>query len=365
MLSNQEIRIIFHFDLDCFFAAVECVLHPEYKGHPVVVGADPQGGKGRGVVSTASYEARKFGIHSGQPISQAYHACPTAIYVHSNFGAYSDASQKVMQIMRKYTNSFQQGGIDEGYMDMTDMCADFTHAREVARQIQQEVFRKTQLTISIGIAATKSLAKIATDIQKPNGITVLEIEKIPEILGPLDVTKIPGIGKKSKEWYYRAGYRTINDLLHATYSQIRHTFGKWGEWIYFVIRGQDNRPVMEFHDQKSSSEERTFHEDTWDVNQIKERLYQCYRSLHQEMSNREMGYRTITLKIRFKGFETYTRTKSESEEITESYQGKKIIDHFLTEFMPLKKPVRLVGIKLSNFEEEKKILQLSLADFLK
>jgi len=365
MEINVQTRIIFHFDLDCFFAAVECLLHPEYKGQPLVVGADPKGGKGRGVVSTASYEARKFGIHSGQPISQAYQACPNAIYVHPNFFAYEEASHQVKRIMRKYSTTFQSGGIDEGYLDMTEMCASFDHARQVAIEIQQEVFRFTHLTISIGIASTKSLAKIATDLHKPNGITVLETEKISEILGSLDVTKIPGIGKKTKEWYYKAGYRTINDLLNATYSQIINTFGKWGEWLYFVIHGLDDRPVMEFHDQKSCSEERTFYEDTWDLKQIKDRIQQCYRALHQEMSDREIAYRTITMKIRFRGFETYTRSKSAVEEIQEIADGTKIVDLLLTEFLPLKKPVRLVGIKLSNLEEEKREHQLSMTSFMR
>ena len=195
-------RFILHCDLDCFFAAVEERDNPEYKGKPVIIGADPKEGKGRGVVSTCNYEARKFGLHSALPISKAYRLCPQGIYLSPNIKKYQKASKEVMEIIRNHSSVFQQVGSDEAYIDVSDICSNFNQVLDLAKSIQRDVFEKVGITLSIGCATTKSIAKIASDYNKPNGITIVKPENMIEFLKDLDITRIPGIGKKSKVYYH-------------------------------------------------------------------------------------------------------------------------------------------------------------------
>ena len=202
-------RIILHADLDCFFAAVEIRDDPLLKGLPLVVGADPKRGKGRGVVSTCSYEARTYGIRSGMPVSRAYRLCPEAVFVLPNFDKYLEASAQFFGILHKYSSVCQEGGIDEGYLDLTEVCADFDEARKIAERIQQEVYETIRITCSVGCAPTKSFAKIASDYNKPNGITIIKPEEVRSFLQDMDITKIPGVGRKAQKYYNEHGIHTI------------------------------------------------------------------------------------------------------------------------------------------------------------
>ncbi|MFX1314508.1 MAG: DNA polymerase IV, partial [Promethearchaeota archaeon] len=209
-------RIILHCDLDCFFAAVEIRDNPEYRGKPVIIGADPRKGKGRGVVSTCSYEAREFGLHSGMPISQAFKLCPHGIYLRPNFNKYKATSDFIHTILKGYTpNHYQKIGLDEAYLDITDICINFQEARNLADEIREEIYKKVGITISIGCAHTKSLAKIASDHNKPNGTTIVTPQNMLEFLNPMDITKIPGIGKKSKKYFNNKGIKTIGDIIRT------------------------------------------------------------------------------------------------------------------------------------------------------
>ncbi|MHA1646905.1 MAG: DNA polymerase IV, partial [Promethearchaeota archaeon] len=264
-------RIIFHVDLDCFFAAVEILDHPEYKGFPVIVGADPKKGKGRGVVSTCSYEAREFGLHSAMPISKAYYLCPQGIYVKANFNRIKEVSTQVMNILNKYSPIFQQVGIDEAYLDMSEIAKDMKQANEIANKIKDEVQSEIGITCSIGVAFTKSLAKIGSDCNKPNGITLITPENYKEILCPLKITRIPGIGKKSKIYYEKHGFQIIGDFLKIPKHKMIAKFGDRGRWIYNLINGNEKRKVHDsnyIHHRKSISKERTFYEDTGDYQEI-------------------------------------------------------------------------------------------------
>lgn len=352
-VSSTHHRIIFHVDLDCFFAAVEIVQHPEYRGKPVVVGADPKQGYGRGVVTTASYEARKFGIHSGQPISQAWKACPHAIYVYPNFTAIEQASHRVMDLLRKHSNAFQQTGIDEAYLEMTEFC-DYSNAKTIAIKIQDDIQAQTDLSVSIGIGPTKSLAKIATDLHKPHGIMIIFPDQIESILSELDVNTIPGIGKKSKYVFYEKGYKKVKDLFRASASQLYKDFGNCGKWIWMVIHGLDDRDIIEWHDRKSISEERTFAEDIQDYAVIKGKIKDLYQSIHKELKEKGQIYRTISLKIRFQGFETFLRSRTAEFPIDSVETGIEILNDLLQEFVQNPKKVRLVGVKLSQLEPRPK-----------
>ncbi|MFX0028983.1 MAG: DNA polymerase IV [Candidatus Hermodarchaeota archaeon] len=357
-------RLIVHCDLDCFFAAVEIRDNPQYRKKPVIIGADPKEGKGRGVVSTCSYEARKFGLHSGMPISQAYLRCPHGIYLRPNSEKYYAASKQVMTILRRYSKDFQQLGGDEAYLDLTETCLDYEEAKENALKIQREVSENVGITISIGIAPTKSLAKIASDCNKPNGITIFEPENFKEILEDMDITRIPGIGKKTKVFYYKKGIKKVGDILNTSLPKMISLFGEHGKWIWKVVNGFDNRRVKEFQEErKSISAERTFFEDTDDFNVILSKLGDINEKIHKTIFKNQITYKTISLKIRFEGYQTYTRAKTLPFHIQDKERVLEVILELFQEFFSNMKKVRLVGIKLSSLERNNKIRQTNLLNY--
>ncbi|MFX1454814.1 MAG: DNA polymerase IV [Promethearchaeota archaeon] len=358
-------RFILHCDLDCFFAAVEIRDNPEYRGKPVIIGADPNEGKGRGVVSTCSYEARVFGLHSGMPISQAYQCCPNGIYLRPNISKYNLASKQVMELMEKYSENFQQVGSDEAYLDLSDTCCNFIEAEEVAREIQKEIKEKVGITISIGVAPTKSLAKMASDFKKPNGITLFTPENFKVMLKDKDITCIPGIGKKTKINYIKKGITTVGDIINTSLQEMNQLFGKHGRWVWNIANGFDNRKVKEFHEgRKSISAERTFYIDTNDFSEILSKLTEINKRIHTIVLKHQITYKTITLKIRFEGFTTFTRSKTLAYTIQDEHRVLKEILELYKEFANYKKKVRLVGIKLSNLEKNTKDRQTDILNYI-
>ena len=357
-------RIIFHCDLDCFFAAIEIRDNPQFKGKPVIIGADPKGGKGRGVISTCNYEARKYGLHSAMPISRAYKRCPHGIYLKPDGKKYYKVSREVMGILETYSEEFQKVGTDEAYLEVTNITNSFVKAERIAKKIQKEILSKVGITISIGIAPTKSLAKIASDENKPNGITIVKPDNIHEFLKDMDITRIPGIGKKSKVYYYKNGIRKIGDIISKPLPKIMKLFGKHGSWIWKVVNGLDNRQVKEFHvDRKSISAERTFYTDTDNFNEILSRFEEINESIHKSVIKHQITYKTVTLKIRFEGFQTFTRSKTLPFHIQDKDYVLDIALDLFREFSNSKNKVRLVGIKLSNFERNPKTKQTNLAKY--
>ncbi len=304
-------RLILHCDLDCFFAAVEIRDNPQFRRKPVIIGADPREGKGRGVISTCSYEARKFGLHSGMPISQAYLRCPHGIYLRPNFKKYSKASKQVMEILSRYSKDFQQIGNDEGYLDLTDTCLNYKEVKENAKKIQMEIFESVGLTISIGIAPTKSLAKIASDCNKPNGITLFKPENFKALLKDMEITRVPGIGKKTKVHFYKKGIKKIGDILNTPVSKMVNLFGEHGRNIWYIVNGLDNNKLCTNKRIRNSiSKERTFIKDTNDFSLIFSKLNKLNELINIELKKRNFFFRTITLKIRFENYSTYTRSKT-------------------------------------------------------
>lgn len=358
-------RFILHCDLDCFFAAVEERDNPDYIGKPVIIGADPKDGKGRGVISTCNYEARKFGLRSAMPISQAYKRCPHGTYLHPNFEKYHRASKEVMEIVNSYSDKFQQVSIDEAYLDVSEQCINFKEVRDLAEKLKDEVQKNVGITISVGCAPTKSIAKIASDYNKPNGITIVEPNEIKDFLKNLDITRIPGIGKKSKLYYNKKGIKTIGDIINLTLPKMVQLFGKNGEWVWNVANGFDAREVKEFHgDRKSISKERTFYEDTEDLNLILSKLEEINNRIHKNVIKNKIYYKTVTLKIRLEGFITYTRSKSFTHHVQDKEQVLKVIIELLNQFSTVNKKVRLVGIRLSNLEKAPSVAQTTLLSYL-
>ena len=269
---SEKKRIIFHIDMDHFYTAVEEREHPEYKGKPVIVGADPKGGAGRGVVATSNYEARKAGVKSGIPISRAWKLCPEAIYLPPNFPLYIKVSNEIMDIARKYADKFEQWGIDEAFLDVSSKAKDYAEAETLAKQIKHEILAKEQLTCSIGIGPNKLTAKIASDYQKPDVLTVVKEGEVERFLASLPVRKLLWVGRKTEATLKALGINTIGDLARYDPTVLTETFGVMGTQMHLSARGIDRSEVEPRTEVKSISHETTFEEDTADKSMVLEAL---------------------------------------------------------------------------------------------
>jgi nucleotidyltransferase/DNA polymerase involved in DNA repair len=255
-----------------------------------------------------------------------------------------------MDILRQHSLDFQQVGIDEAFLSLRDLCVDYENAYIIAKTIQDQIFKQIGITCSIGCASTKSLAKIGSDLNKPNGIAVIPPDQIESILSPKDITILPGIGKKTKFHYYEKGYHLVADFFKTPIKKIIRDFGQSGEWILAVLHGKNMQSVHNHGIRKSISKERTFAEDILDSEQLWTKLWNLYSDIHSEMQFNHITYQTVTLKIRFQGFETYSRAKSWIVPIESIEIGQKLIKALFTSFLPLKKKVRLIGIRLSSLD---------------
>ncbi len=350
-MQNLANRTIFHLDMDAFFAAVEQLDFPQYRGKPVIVGADPLGGKGRGVVSTASYEARKFGIHSAMPISQAYRSCPTGIFVRPRGHRYLEISEQIMRLLYDFTPLIAPISIDEAFMDLTGSLKLLGDARTIAIKIKERIKTEIGLTASIGIAPNMFIAKIASDLQKPDGLVIVEPGNEKEFLAPLAISKMWGIGKKTEPLFQRRGIFTIGQLASMTVDELVKLFGKVGMDYWYLANGIDSRPVETGEERKSISKEITFFEDTDDCQKLELVLFEIAEILGKSLREKKLKARTITLKIRLADFSTSTRRKSltnftdNSEEIRNT--GLALFRHFNCGEMK----VRLIGLGVSQFDE--------------
>lgn len=356
-MSQGTPRFIFHVDLDAFYVSVEVRENPKLKGLPVVVGAAPEGGKGRGVVMTSSYEARKFGLKSGMPISTAFRLCPDAVYLPPHWELYEDASRRVMKLLRGYADRFEQLGIDEAFLDVSDRAHTLEEAKAIAMAIKKELQDSLGLTCSIGIAPNKSLAKIASDRQKPNGLTIVPFDDPKGFLAPLQVSVIPGVGSKTQAFLKEQGIETIGQLQEVSGQQLLKWFGKTGVWLWGVIQAEEMLPVVERDMPKSLSAERTFKEDVEDFSKVYEEAADAARELGSRVRDANLLFKVAGVKIRFaKGFETHTRertlvgyTNSDEALIGEARS-------LLKEFEYKKSPVRLVGVRVSQLKRETEAL---------
>jgi DNA polymerase-4 len=351
-MQNSWPRIIVHVDMDAFFAAVEQLLHPEWQGKPVIVGADPQAGKGRGVVSTASYEARKYGVHSAMPISQAYRLCPHGIYVQPHGDVYSDYSQQVFAVLDTISPLVEPLSIDEAFLDLTGSTHLYKTVEEIGQKIKREIKSKTLLTASVGIAPSKSVAKIASDFFKPDGLMIVYPDKVQEFLDPLPVNKLWGIGKHTYEQLLVMGIKTVSQLRQYPQKVLENKFGKWGEHIYRIARGLDERSVLTDEQVKSVSNEITFEEDLNDTEYLQRIIFVLAEKVGGRLRRSHIQGRTVHLKIRFSDFSTHTRShtlKNATHLTQEIYQ---ITNQLFSEFLPLESYVRLLGVGVSHLENE-------------
>ena len=343
-------RVILHVDLDAFFPSVEVREHPELEGKPVIVGADPKEGTGRGVVSSASYEARKSGVRSAMPISRAWKLCPEGVYLRPHFDLYTAASNNIMQILRSHADKFEQVGIDEAYLDISSRVKDFDEAAGFAKKLMEEVLDKENLTCSVGVAPNKMLAKIGSDYEKPYGLTVIREEDAKDFLAPLKVRKIPGIGPKTEERLQDLNIETIGDLAATDSDLLVRLFGSWGTKLHEYSHGIDHREVIEGYETKSIGREVTFEKDVDDADKILETLDDLAEEIHTELIDSGFRFKTITVKVRYENFDTYTRARSLSFLTNDVYilrnNAKRLSDSFLRG----NKKVRLIGLRVSTLE---------------
>lgn len=353
-------RTIVHVDMDAFYAAIEQRDHPELRGRPVVVGADPQGGSGRGVVSTASYEARKFGIKSAMPVSTAYRLCPSAVFVPPDFSRYEEASNRVMDCLSRFSPYVEQVSIDEAFLDCTGTEKLFGPPAELGRKIKEVIRAAVNLTASAGIAVNKSIAKIASDFQKPDGLTIIEPGREAEFLSPLPVEKVWGVGPKTAERLRSLGFKTIGDIVRATRTEIVQLLGQSGEKIYDLAHGVDDRGVSAGWQRKSISEETTFERDTDDIERLERTLGGIAERLAAAMIRENIKGRTLHLKIRLTGFETHTRSRTLAKAVCDMKTLRAFALEELHKFERGQKKVRLIGIGVSELVRPEKIEQLEL-----
>jgi DNA polymerase IV (DinB-like DNA polymerase) len=349
-------RIILHVDMDYFFAQIEERENPQFKGKPVVVGADPKGGKGRGVVSTANYEARKFGIKSGMPISKAYQLCPNAIFLPVNIELYQKVSDEIMGIVKKYSPKYEIVSLDEAYLDLFHIFRDrekvstekvWVEAKKIGENLKKEIFEKERLTCTVGIGPNKTVAKLAAEKAKPNGLKVVKPDEVEKFLDPLDVDDLPGIGPKTAEKLRKIGINKIFELKKLSKEKLREMFGKVGERIWERARGIDEEPVSPEEVIKSIGRQITFERDTRNPRLIFGTFEKLIKEVYDELIENNFSFRTITVICRYKGFETHTKSKTLKEpsrdfEILKK-ESKKLLLKF---FLENKKPIRLIGLRV-------------------
>jgi len=355
-------RIILHVDMDSFYASVEQRRDPSLKGRPVVVGSDPKGGLGRGVVSTCSYEAREFGIHSGMPISLAYKLCPDAVYLRVDMQLYKQVSCRVMEILRSETGRFQQVSVDEAYLDISEKVRDHERAVKIAQEIKAQIRAQEGLTCSIGIAPTRSAAKIASDLDKPDGLTVVEPDRVAGFLEPLEVRRLQGIGRKNEEILKGLGIRTIGQLARFDRDKLVDVFGKWGTGMHLLAQGVDDSKVEERGVTRSVSREHTFDVDTGDTALLYGALDNIAGLVHKSLQKNGFSFRTVSVKVRQADFTTFTRARTLYHDAMDLDAIRQVSRKLAREFFDGRK-IRLLGVRLSNLGKNK-LRQTTLEDFI-
>ncbi len=340
-------RFIFHLDMDHFYTAVEERENPTLIGKPVVVGSDPKEGKGRGVVSTSNYQARASGIRSGMPISQAWRLCPKAVYLPPNFPLYIKASNEIMTIAHRFTDKFEQWGIDEAFLDVSDKVQNWIEAETLARRLKAEIKEKEHLTASIGVGPNKLIAKVASDFQKPDGLTVVKEEDAEKFLEPLAVRKLLWVGKKTEVKLKEIGINTIGDLARYDPTALSSMFGVMGVQMHLMAKGLDRSEVEERVGVKSISHETTFEEDTADSASILRALDALCESVLRETVEQKLLFKTVTVKIRYQGFETHTKSKTLPHLSNRAQDLKKTAKELLLPYISERK-MRLIGVRVSS-----------------
>lgn len=348
--AHSHHRKIIHIDMDAFYASVEQRDHPEYRGKPIVVGGVPEG-RG-GVVATCSYEARTFGIRSAMSSKMALQLCPHAIFVSPRFTIYKEVSEKIRKIFHRYTDIIEPLSLDEAFLDVTEDKQGIGSAIEVAQQIKKAIMNELQLTASAGVSINKFVAKIASDLNKPNGLAFIGPSRVEQFIEKLPVKKFFGVGKVTAEKMKKLNLHTGADLKKLSEFELIKHFGKSGAFYFKIVRGQDDRPVRPDRETKSVGAEDTFPYDLTDLEEMTIHLKKLSVIVANRLEKSSAKGKTLTLKIKYHDFKQITRSKT----FDTPFDDEKVIHQIALELLCDTKPenskVRLLGISLSNFGEQ-------------
>lgn len=341
--------MILHIDMDAFYASVEELDRPELVGKPVIVAGDPNS---RGVVSAANYVARTFGVHSAMPASTAHRLCPQGVFLPVRMDRYVNISREISQIFHHYTPLVEPLSLDEAFLDVSGSVGLFGPAEQIGQKIKREIRDQLQLVASVGVAPNKYLAKIASDLDKPDGFVVVDEKNIQAFLDPLPVSRIWGVGRVSNQVLDRLGIRTIAQLRFASIDLLRDKFGNMGDHLWQLARGIDDRPVVPDHEAKSISHETTFATDIADVETLRPCLLLLTEQVSQRLRAQGLLARTVHIKVRFANFQTITRSQTLSQATDLTDELWRTAAEMLAHRLPkIHQPVRLLGMGVSGFDE--------------
>ena len=357
--------------MDAYFASVEQYRnHPELQGLPVCVGHDPKGGKGRGVVRAASYEARNHGIRSGMPVSRAYRLCPNAVFVSGDFQSYVNASGEFMAILREFADEgrVRRASIDEAYIETTFICQEYRHPKELALEIQTTIKDSTKLPCSVGIAPNMSVAKIATGMNKPMGITFVPQDplEVVRFLAPLQVDTLNGVGKVTAERLQRYDIETLGQIQKMSVTELWPIMGRGSRWLHERASGIDERPLIDNGPRirKSISKDRTFLEDVDPeaVDYLHETIFKICKRIAEKVKKKALEYRTVTVKLRYADYTTIQRSRTLPVSTGDADMLRRIARGIFDQKRDPERAVRLLGVKVSGLSDNS--AQVCLADFL-
>lgn len=343
-------RKIVHIDMDAFYASIEQKDNPHFRGKPLIVGGDPNG---RGVVAACSYEARAFGIHSAMACSRAVRLCPKASFTRPRIQRYREISTTIMEIFRQYTPLVEPLSLDEAFLDVTVNSVKEYSATLLAERIRQKIHDETGLTASAGISYNKFLAKVASDVNKPDGTTTIPPAQAQSFLAALPIGKFFGVGKVTEEKMHKLGIRTGADLLTRKREEMRFHFGKNGSFFYNIVRGIDERPVQPHRVRKSVGTEITLHKDTNDLIEIRAILRNLAEKIESALLNKGIGGQTLTLKVRYHDFSTITRSRTWKYPLQTADEIQLFLPGLLSSTRVGKKEIRLLGLSLSKLTKTK------------
>ncbi|HQZ64212.1 MAG TPA: DNA polymerase IV [Planctomycetaceae bacterium] len=362
VISSSPIgnRMILHVDMDAFYASVEERDDPTLCGKPVIVGGTPEG---RGVVAAANYVVRKFGVHSAMATAKALTLCPDAIVLRPRMEHYAQISNQIREIFHRYTPEVEPLSLDEAFLDATGSVQLFGSVETIGRAIKQDIRNELNLVASVGVGPNKFLAKLASDLDKPDGFTVIEPDAVQSILDPLPVGRIWGVGKVTSQRFDRLGIQTIGQLKALSLQQLQDEFGQHGEHFWQLARGIDNREVIADREAKSISHETTFAEDIRDMDVLRAWLMELTEQVARRLRSHEIQGRTVHLKVRYSNFDTYTRSKSVSPATNATNQLWSMALQLLTSELP-DRPlvVRLLGMGVSNLQKQRPVQQSLFAE---
>jgi len=352
----MEVRHIIHLDMDAFYPAVEVLDHPELQGKPVIVG----GIGDRGVVSSASYEARDFGVHSAQPMVTARRLCPQGIFLPVRMNRYREISAQVFEIFHHFTPLVEPLSIDEAFLDVTGSIRLFGQPEEIARRIKAMIVHETRLTASAGVAPSKFVAKIASDMDKPDGLTVVAPDEVRAFLDPLPIEKMWGVGKVTRGTLGRLGVRTFRDLSRMPVKVLERRFGKQGLKMHELSLGMDERPVEPDREVKSVGHEETFARDIEDVDEARKEILALSTRVARRMRRKGIQGKTVTLKVKYSDFVQITRATTLPYATDDALEIFSNASRLLLNTEAGKRPIRLLGVSLSQLELPWQGKQLSL-----